>query len=295
LNLLRGLRMKLATGLTEFLRYASRDFAKGGWYGSPKKSQGSYNPSALDEDVVRAVNGGLPLEHLGRAAAIGALPPQPQRAVVLAAWLRALQLGQLGTADALLPTLEKVAPEVSGLLEPYRSAKTAEEKMFAATFVILQYEPFDPALGRYTGSGDRGGLWCSPGHISRYELFDWSHYQGWGGNPLAVLYPSGADVKPAFLSKGEREAAQKEWEILTGLPPGPNYLGKIVLTWARKHPDDARAPEALHRVVRATRFGCGDDQTAEVSRSAFRLLHQRYSASPWTKRTPYWFQGRKPF
>ncbi len=294
-NLLRGLRMKLATGLTEFLRYASRDFAMGGWFGPQTKSPGPYNPTAVDEDVVRAVNGGMPLEQLARAAAMEALPPNPQRAVVLAAWLRALQLNRLETADELLPKVKKVAPEVSDLLEPYRKAASAEAKMFAAAFVILQYEQFDPALGRYTGTEDRGGLWCTPGQTSRYELFDWSHYQGWDGNPLAVLYPPGADVEPAFLSKGEREAAQREWETLTGLPPGPNYLGKIVLTWARKHPDDARVPEALHRVVRATRFGCGDDQTAEISRSAFRLLHQRYPANLWTKRSPYWYQGRKPF
>jgi hypothetical protein len=63
-----------------------------------------------------------------------------------------------------------------------------------------------------------------------------------------------------------------------------------VLEWARVHPQDPRVPEALHLVVRATRYGCTDDATGAVSRAAFTLLHRHYPKSPWTTKTSLWFK-----
>ncbi len=70
-------------------------------------------------------------------------------------------------------------------------------------------------------------------------------------------------------------------------------LVEKVLAWAKASPDDQRIPEALHYVVRATRYGCGDDKTSSYSKQAFQLLHSRYPKSEWTKRTPYFYGGSK--
>jgi len=74
------------------------------------------------------------------------------------------------------------------------------------------------------------------------------------------------------------------------LDTAPNYLGDIVTRWARKNPNDARAPEALHLVVKATRFGCTNQESWRYSREAFQLLHRSYPASLWARQTPYWYR-----
>jgi hypothetical protein len=60
--------------------------------------------------------------------------------------------------------------------------------------------------------------------------------------------------------------------------------------WARKHPDDPRLPEALHRAVQASRYRCTDANTGKYSKQAFDLLHGQYPKSKWTDRTKYWYK-----
>ena len=69
-------------------------------------------------------------------------------------------------------------------------------------------------------------------------------------------------------------------------------LGDRVLNWADFHRRDPRVPEALHRVVRATRCGITGpyEDVGAVSQDAFVRLHQRYPDSEWTTRSPYWFE-----
>ena len=69
-------------------------------------------------------------------------------------------------------------------------------------------------------------------------------------------------------------------------------LGDLAINWADAHRRDPRVPEALHRVVRATRYGCTgyDEDVGAVSKDAFVRLHRRYPDSEWTTRTPYWFE-----
>ena len=67
-------------------------------------------------------------------------------------------------------------------------------------------------------------------------------------------------------------------------------VGPMIISYSELHPDDPRVPEALHLVVRATRYPrWNQGSTGEVSRAAFRVLHRRYPGSPWTEKTPYWF------
>jgi hypothetical protein len=51
-------------------------------------------------------------------------------------------------------------------------------------------------------------------------------------------------------------------------------------------------PEALHRLVVVTRYGCrnGDASIEQISKAAFDLLHKQYPKSQWTAQTPYWFK-----
>ena len=95
---------------------------------------------------------------------------------------------------------------------------------------------------------------------------------------------------PAFLTAADRQAAADEWRALETIDTGPNELGRRVLAWAERNPTDPRVPEALHRIVRASRVGCTNEATGAISRAAFQRLHARYPRSPWTARTPHWFK-----
>ena len=98
---------------------------------------------------------------------------------------------------------------------------------------------------------------------------------------------------PEFFTDSERAAFRREWEKLLQLDTAPNYFGQVVLSWARNHPGDPRAPEALHLVVKATRFGCVNQASGKYSQACFQLLHRKYPESAWAKLTKYWYGSRK--
>ena len=109
--------------------------------------------------------------------------------------------------------------------------------------------------------------------------------------PQQALYADAVGVSdPAFLTADDRRQAHEERERLKRAETAPNELGRRVLEWARAHPQDPRVPEALHLVVRATRYGCTNDRTGAVSKDAFILLHRRYPKSSWAAKTPLWFK-----
>jgi hypothetical protein len=97
----------------------------------------------------------------------------------------------------------------------------------------------------------------------------------------------GCDIP--FIARSAYASARAEHADLAKLPDAPVYLGGIVLDYATRHAGDPRLPEALHYVVRATRYGEPD---TDISRRAFTLLHRRFPADPWTKKTPFWYGKR---
>jgi hypothetical protein len=122
-----------------------------------------------------------------------------------------------------------------------------------------------------------------PGFGRSGRLAERSEYRdnGWCAPNVAAAVPA-----PALLLASVK-TAHDEVAQLAALGPAPNALGKIVLDFAAARPADPRVPEALHQVVRATRFGCTDAETSKWSKAAFRALHAKYPASEWTKKTPF--------
>jgi hypothetical protein len=108
--------------------------------------------------------------------------------------------------------------------------------------------------------------------------------------PLSLLYPGGKVTSPAFLDAAARAQAEKEWDALATTGPAVQALGDAVLAYAKAHPEDPRVPQALHYVVRASRYGCYVTAAkTNYSKLAYELLHKNYPDSAWTKKTPYWF------
>ena len=125
----------------------------------------------------------------------------------------------------------------------------------------------------------------------------------WHESPALILEESIRKFTPVFLTEQQIEQARQERKSLSAVETAPDYFGKIILNWAKEHRNDPLVPEALHYVVRATRYGATSNklcyekncteleknQTARYSQEAFQLLHSRYPKSSWTKKTPFWF------
>jgi hypothetical protein len=130
----------------------------------------------------------------------------------------------------------------------------------------------DAGFGRYTSEPEkidpfRDNWWCS-----------------------ATSAAPSHDASAPFLPAADREEADAEWRKLQSVATAPNWLTAQTLAFANQHPQDPRIAEALSLVVRATRFGCTDQQTGDFSRRAFDLLHRRYPDTEWARKTPYWFR-----
>ncbi len=300
-----ALRMKLSTSLNDLLLYAPRVPANMGAFSEYFKKQ-SPQQALFDSDASIVLTEKLPLRLLADSAQSKTLPVHLRKQVAIAAWTRAILLNDESVAREITPTLAELAPELKTPLDEYSSAKATDEKSFAAAFLLLHFpgmRPFVPAgLPRSSYDGPeqlkeidsyRNNWWCltdpqSNGAASQTRNFYSMNIKL--SDPIRQIYPGGKIESPGFLTSAERAALGKEWTTLRSLPSAPSWLARQTLDWAKAHPEDPRVPEALHFVVRATRYGCNDADSASYSREAFRLLHSRYPQSEWTKKTPYWFK-----
>jgi hypothetical protein len=314
-NLMRYHRMKLARDLDEFVRFALRrgEFVmylpdprtKLDATALPLKSTTSFpydfgamlkwrtelfapNPRYFDEDATAAMSFVMPLSLMARVAHSDRLPPNVQRDVALAVWTRAVLLDDTETATALAPIVARHFPQYGAGWKAYQSATTLQQKKIEAALLLLRLPGASPwfaaGLG-YPYMRDQIGLVAT-----RW----WEHADS--DNQAA---PDAADITlcddcalplqfapPAFLTSQDRDRARDEVARLRQLPGAPAYLGAIILSWANAQPRDPRVPEALHLVVRATRYG---EKNTATSKAAYTLLHDRYRRNPWTSKTPLWF------
>jgi hypothetical protein len=304
-----ALRMKLATNLEEFLRFAPRISNDAEAYPNPPVDRGtaaSETAAHFDADASVVLTNKLPLRLLADAAKSNGLPPSLRRDVVVAAWTRAILLNNEAVAQELAPTLQEVVPETKVTVAEYNGAADAASRRFAAVLNILRNPGFRPFVSSGYARGNlytigepgfdridslRDNWWCaftsSPENQSYGDYF--RMYAGLSP-ALREVYWGDEIPSPNFLTDDQRATATSERHELGKQLGAPNWLGKEAIDWAQAHPDDPRVPEALHLVVRARRYGCGDSGPENYSKAAFDLLHKRYPESEWTKKTPYWFQ-----
>ena len=69
-------------------------------------------------------------------------------------------------------------------------------------------------------------------------------------------------------------------------PAGATYVWEFILDYATKHPQDPRAPEALHWLIHIGHYGQSHNHSG---RRAFALLRSRYSGSTWAKQNPFYY------
>jgi hypothetical protein len=315
-NLMRYHRMKLARDLDEFVRFALRRGEFVMYLPDPRTKLDATppplsaatrfpydfgamlkwrtelfhsNPRYFDEDATAALSFFTPLSIMARVVQSERLPPNVQRDVALAVWTRAVLLEDAETANAVGPIVARYFPQYGAGWKTYQSAATPQQKKIEAALLLLRLPGASPwfasGLG-YPYMRDVIGLVAT-----RW----WEHVDA--DNQAA---PDAADnitlcddcalplqfAAPAFLTSQDRDRARDEAVRLRQLPGAPAYLGAIIIAWANAQPRDPRVPEALHLVVRATRYG---EKNTATSKAAYTLLHDRYRRNSWTSKTPLWF------
>jgi len=260
-NLFRAQRLLLARGFDDFLLLSPRTpVGLTTDYESGLRRPDTTVP-LFDADSTVAFNHGLPLSMLERAATDSRLPAHLRSRLAAMTWTRAILLDDHTRARSLSPLLKLPAPK----------------DQFSAAWTILHNPGLTPLL---VDGYDRRSLM----RLSERDMFR----ENW----WCAAVESGESAVPApFLTTEERAQLEAEHAKLRARPAAPTWLARIAIAWAAAHPNDPRSPEALHLAVRATRYGCTDKNNGEVSRAAFQLLHRRWPASEWAKKTPYWYNS----
>lgn len=292
-NLLLGFRMQLSKTLDEFLQYSQRTPTAVGYgydeedvYMDEKVEQEYAGQRMLDIDSVGIMNGYLSVSMLTDIASKPILPQKIRKDIALVSWVRAVLLENEQAVKSSSAVLSSVAPEMQEQLAGYSAAATPQERKFAASYIVLKNPGMKPFL--LSGIGRTAPL----DKIDNFRNNWWCEL-GSERNPLRRKSGSDAQGKraeyPGFMTKEQVQKTEQEMEALQKVEGTPNYIAEIVLPWAEAHQDDPRVPEALYLLVKATRYGCGNDDTHAYSKAAFKLLHKRYPKSTWAKGTPYYF------
>jgi hypothetical protein len=300
-NLIKSRRMLLAATLDDFLSHVAREPAAYSWNDDGRELPVADKTSAevddpkfktrFDYDAGDAFNLMLPLPVLKQAVLSKRLPPGLRADLAQAVWLRAVLLGDLKTADEVVPTFKTLLPELSPLLDAYVSATTPQAKKFSAFYAWLKTPGLEPVVdigvGRTTKIQEqdlyRDNWWCRAA-FPPTEGEDRETEEG----PLS--FTSRAEHPLLFLSDAEKIAGERESGALIGLGAAPNYIAREIIQLANRMPNDPRMPEALHLAVRTTRYGCTDKETGRWSKAAFDLLHRKYPNTTWARKTPHWFK-----
>lgn len=290
-NLFNDERQKLSTSLLDFLAHAAEvpaqigsdmdadNYEEQNLGDTAKKDEGK---AFFNESAARVLAHKLPLELLVESAKSPALPAPLRRELARSSWTRAVVVGDIAAADQLQPIIAELDKPLWETMGSFRSAKTGEEKRFAAALVTLE----NPGLSPYVRTGllrsetlgeidsFRDNWWCE-------NSDNWSWRIQARNDPMLTV--------PAFLSVNQTAQLDRENGKLAEAAVAPNFLAEAVLAYAASSPNDDRLPQALYLVVRSTRYGCTDKETTKWSQKSFRFLHEHYPTSEWTKKTKYYF------
>jgi hypothetical protein len=294
-NLYRTLRMLAASSFEDFMRFAPRKPVMVTVQQNIGEVPRFYNDDErtpkpgelLDADATRLLNRHTPFRLLKEAALGGSLPPDLQREALMTAFTRGLMLGE---------DLSEIARQLGETA--YLSEQSEDGKRFAGAFFLLHHPEARPyfatGITRQSRPGRldpyRDNWWCPMDigiALDSTANYSWFSYD----KPTNRLQASTAPVIPEpFAGDNGAEAAQ-ELEKLGRLSAATDFLGAVVLSFAKTHPADRRIPEALYWLVRAGHYGCADANTWKTTRESFRVLQLQYGKTDWAKRTPTWFKN----
>jgi hypothetical protein len=290
LNQLTSQRLTLSASLDELVRYGVQTpvavCSTGGCEQVPddidqifKSGQMKKESPLWTPEAGQVVQKDLPLSVLKQLASNNRLPIKLRGNVAWTSWVRAVLVGDETAAAELAQIARPFNPSRAKHFDAYLSANTPELRKFAAVFLMLHFSSAQPNASfgppEEDSYGDASGWWWSAGPAASKDQADESK--------------TAKSFAPLFLTAAQKAQAKQEQTKLAAVETAPTYFAKTVLAFARLHPGDARVPEALHWLVKSTRYGYCDDTTKGLSKQAFTLLHTKYITSPWTGKTPYYY------
>ena len=305
LNLYQGLRMRAAPTLDEALTFAPRkilnrvseeqssldeclDVMK-----NPrrkydcKKAEGT---AEFSSDAASLFNLETPLSVLAEAANSNRLPENLRRSLAMMAWVRSVLAKDDVTAAKVFSLLPVKIQEQAGVGTGFRPTVALVRNPGLRPYL-------DPGVQRSYSfdfiESYRDNWWCKD-----WGLNEWQNYWQQRGFPNQSL--TQVEEAPTFLTAEQRNEGERQSAQLRSMDDADVVLGQRVLAYAKDHPQDSDVPESLYLVLRMVRYSCGPDEpegadqkrmirlTDEVREGAARILRQRYTASPWTKKAaPY--------
>ena len=195
-----------------------------------------------------------------------------------AGWVRALLADDLVTAVELAPRVGQFSPLLAEEMEGFAAA---EDKHFEAAWIVLRH----PGLSPWLRSGIGRTNLDSGRHLPASDRIavTMSFYNWWCG---AVGYSTRglAESLPYFIRDTDLDNLDRP-----DFPTAAEFFGPHVIRYARENRTDPRIPQALHRVVFATRYSCSSGP-GDVSQGAHEILHRHYADSEWTEKTPHWYE-----
>lgn len=235
---------------------------------------------AFDENTVDVLNWHFPLPVLLEVSRDQALPDYLRRSVALAVWTRAVLVKNGSVAMEAARDLARIVPEMSAMLSAYLDAKTPEQRDHEALYIMLKFSnlsPWVPSGVPVFLSAEESeyyfelSWWCKPDDIE-YDI---------NGTESPKIVAS-----PRFLSAQALSAAKRERAAIKTIGNAKAFLGKKVLEWAKRSPNDPRIPEALYIAVQANqsyKYGCDSWEQDEETRLKLEgLLREKYPESSWT-------------
>ena len=290
-NQFMSLRSKVSNNFAEFLKFALQRpvGVEAGWSGCElpndfekveARADWDVLKQAFPNDVTGFLNSEVPANLLSTIPNIAGLPAQLKGDSLQSAWVRKFLLKDYKAVDALTPSLKLAVPVLASQLKEFESASTPEAKSFAGSFIILRNPGMRPTLSNAYGRQTV---------INKIDDYQDNWWAVSSFTTTSAAQKAANAEFAACLSAAEKATAQTEIKALKAFGDAPIGLGKAVLAWAEKSPQDPRVPEALHLTVRATKFCDHTNETSALSKKAYAVLHNKYPKNPWTAKTKYYY------
>jgi hypothetical protein len=261
----------------------------------------------------------LPLADRVRLAGNAVFAAPLRLDLALTSWARAVQLQDDATIDALSQRLVALLPAMAAEFRRVAATPAGPDKRFAEFFILAKVPGIRTDFLNYTRPAGTvaqyGGYWTDwlvlprgaraaiqPPALADYAARggDWQEDRkddadvyclglcGLGVAPLrlpdfaAAVRARAQDEQAALIRVPENDYPRKAFAA----PPGAVAAWNEMLTYVAAHPRDPRAPEALHWLIHAGRWGGSHDHSG---RRAFFLLKRSYPTSSWAKRNVYYY------
>lgn len=285
-NLFRAERMSLAQNWDEFLKLAPRDPRFVDYSLDQPEDAGNFLKStpfasrgpAFDSDSERIWDQAVPLARWLSATEGSELPPNLRGRLARSGWMRALLLDRPGEAHKFMALWKQLDEAGAKSAAVYQDASGAPRERFAAILTMLR----NPGLAPFVETG-----FGRAEPLKERDMFrnNWWCRQEPKENPAAP-------AEAPFLPAADRELGRSEWARMSqGVVLASVYLPGEVLKWAKAHPEDPDAPEALALAIDVAHYTyCSDPRVGPLSKQCFTLLKTRYPDTKWARQTKYWYQ-----